>query len=342
MSNLIELNVRKAIYAARGSVTIAAEMLCIHRGELTKHVAERPHLQEFVFNLREEVADDCQAELGEAVDAGWPWAVKYTLKSIGANRGYVEGAAQFQFVPVAKAAQPAITANPDPSTPDNNDNAAQKEKEAQLLANLPEAVVADALEQAKGHVARAANALGVPRAYVRKVIELRPNLQEVLFQEREKLVDRAEDVLREAVRAKKPWAIIFVLDTRGRNRGFGRPAKPSRRARLMATALPAQTGPSSNEPAAAVPEPLSQIVGRVESSRPADAPGAAENRPAHQPASPLKAPATPSKKPMSEILNRIGAELASKQMIATGAELVARNAPCPCNSGMKFKRCCGR
>jgi DNA-binding protein Fis len=337
MSNLIELNVRKAIYAARGSVTIAAEMLCIQRAELTKHVAERPHLQEFVFNLREEVADDCQAELGEAVDAGWPWAVKYTLKSIGANRGYVEGAARSQFAPVA---QPAITANPD-STSDN-DNASQKEKEAQLLANLPEVVVADALETAKGHVARAANALGVPRAYVRKVIELRPNLQEVLFQEREKLVDRAEDVLREAVRAKKPWAIMFVLDTRGRNRGFGRPAKPSRRARPLATALPAPTGPSSNESAAAGPEPLNQIEGRVESSRHADATGATENRPAHQPASPLKSPAAPNKKPLSEVLNRIGAELASKQPITAGPEPVARNAPCPCNSGMKFKRCCGR
>ncbi len=120
MSNLIELNVRKAIYAARGSVTIAAEMLCIHRGELTKHVAERPHLQEFVFNLREEVADDCQAELGEAVDAGSPWAVKYTLKSI-ANRGYVEGVARSQFAPVARAAnsrqsRPTPTAGTRPFT----------------------------------------------------------------------------------------------------------------------------------------------------------------------------------------------------------------------------------
>src|SRR5580704_5356111 len=127
MSNLIELNVRKAIYAAQGSVSIAAEMLRIQRGELTKHLAERPHLQDFVFNLREEVADDCQAELGEAVDAGSRWAVKYTLKTIGASRGYVEGAAQPQ---VAPAAQPVIAANPDCSTPDNNNDAAEKEKHA--------------------------------------------------------------------------------------------------------------------------------------------------------------------------------------------------------------------
>jgi DNA-binding protein Fis len=356
MSNLIELNVHKALYAARGSVTLAAEMLRIQRGELTKHVAERPHLQDFVFNLREEVADDCQAELGEAVDAGSPWAVKYTLKSIGASRGYVEGAAQPQVAQVA--------ANPDRSTPDNNDNAAQKEKEAQLLAHLPEHAVAHALEQAKGHVAQAAKSLGIPRSFVRKVIELCPNLQEVLFQEREKLVDRAEDVLRDAVRAKKPWAIIFVLDTRGRNRGFGRPARPSRRQRIMANAFPAPVGPSSDEFAAAAPEPLNEIVGRVESSRPADPAcpsepsneivgrvessrpadpaGANENRPAHQPASPLKAPAAQNKKPLSEVLNRIGAELASKQPIKVGPEPVARNAPCPCNSGMKFKRCCGR
>jgi hypothetical protein len=39
------------------------------------------------------------------------------------------------------------------------------------LAGLPEAPVAEALEQGKGHITREAKALGVPRADVKKVIE---------------------------------------------------------------------------------------------------------------------------------------------------------------------------
>ncbi len=329
MSKLIEINVRKAIYAAQGSVTVAAEMLRVQRTELTKYVAPRPELQEFIVNIRKEVADDCQAELGDAVDAGSPWAVKYTLKTIGANRGYVEGAIQPQID------KPAIAA------PDHKDDASQREKEAQLLVHLPETAVAEALEQAKGHVAHGAKALGVPRAYVRKVIELRPNLQMVLFQEREKLADRAEGVLRDAVKDKKPWAIIFVLNTLGRDQGFGRPAKPSKRARLMANAFTATT---SDELAAAGSEPLNQLSAKSEEVH-LDVPSAArspsgvENLRADQPANPLKAPCN---QPLTDVLNRIGAELASKQPITVGPAPVARNAPCPCNSGMKYKRCCGR
>ncbi len=340
MSNLIELDVRKAFFASQGSVTIAAETLGARRADLTKYVAERPHLQEFVFNLREEVTDDCQAVLGDAVDVGAPWAVKYTLKTIGASRGYVEGAVQPQ---VGQIAQPAIAANL--STPDISDNAAQKEKDAQLLASLPEEAVTIALEHARGHVAQAANTLGVPRAYVRKVIDLCPDLQVVLFQEREKLVDRAEDVLREAVRARRPWAVMFVLNTRGRNRGFGPPIKPSRRARLMANAFPAPLGPNPDELAASgasLSEPMNQLQARSEQEQ-LNVPQAARLSAGreNQAANLLQAPVAPSND-LSEVLNRIGAELASKQPIAAGPEPVARNAPCPCNSGMKFKRCCGR
>ena len=52
MSNLIELDVRKAIYAAQGCVTTAAELLRPGRPELNHYVAERPHLQEFIFAPR--------------------------------------------------------------------------------------------------------------------------------------------------------------------------------------------------------------------------------------------------------------------------------------------------
>jgi SEC-C motif len=353
MSNLIELDVRKAIYAAQGSVTTAAELLRLGRPELKHYLSERPHLQEFILNLREEVVDDCQAVLGDAVEESAPWAVRFTLKTIGAYRGYVEGAVQPKIDDIAdnaQVAQPATTANPEPATPDNNHDAVQKERETQLLARLPEHVVADALEHAKGHIGQAANALGVPRAYVRKVIALCRSLREVLFHEREKLVDRAEDVLREAVKEKSRWAINFVLNTRGRDRGYGRPAKPSRRARLMANAVPDRPATNSGDftsVGASVPEPLNQFSAKSEEMQPnvplaARVSAGTENHLADRPANPVKAPAAPSNKPRTEVLNRIGADLSSNQPILGGQESVGRNAPCPCNSGMKFKRCCGR
>jgi hypothetical protein len=113
MLTLIKPNVRKAILAAQGGLTAAdtaATLLGIRRAELVDYLAQRPCLHEFVQNVREELADDSQAALGAALDSSAPWAVKYTLKTIGAHRGYVEGAPQSQV-----ASGPAAPANPEQS-----------------------------------------------------------------------------------------------------------------------------------------------------------------------------------------------------------------------------------
>jgi hypothetical protein len=49
------------------------------------------------------------------------------------------------------------------------------------------------------------------------------------------MVDLAEWALKEAVWAGEPWAIMFVLRTMGRSRGWGRDAGP---------AVPADAAPS--------------------------------------------------------------------------------------------------
>jgi hypothetical protein len=144
MSNLIEPSVREAIATAQGSLTAAAKLLHIRRNELMEFVARQPDVREFVLNVRAELADKCQTALGAAIDAGTPWAIKYTLKKFGADRGYK-------------------------------------------------------LQEQEGSTDSAP----------------------VLFREQESLVDRAETALRVAVKKKKPWAILYTLNTLGRSRGFG-------------------------------------------------------------------------------------------------------------------------
>ena len=52
-----------------------------------------------------------------------------------------------------------------------------------------------------------------------------------------------------------------------------------------------------------------------------------------------EAPA-PEPSPMAQAAGRAGGSV--KQKVAAGSRKIGRNAPCPCGSGKKYKRCCGR
>jgi hypothetical protein len=314
-------------------LSTAAGLLHVGRVVLTDYLGEHPCLQEFIQNIREELTDDCQAALGDGVDASAPWAVKYTLRTIGGNRGYVEGANRLPI-----PGKPSAVADPGRSTPENSDDPAKMEQRSQLLARLPEAVVAEALEQTNGHLTRTAQMLGVPRADVRIVIGLRPSLQMAVFQEREKLVDRAELALRRAVKAKRPWAILFVLNTLGRDRGFGRSSRTAPKVVLAPAAVlepeqiaaPAES--PNQTPAASEKQPLAV-------SATAGLAVDAANQPVDQTPRLLGASAPTSKEESPDVLSKIADEL---RITPRRPAEVARNAPCPCKSGRKYKRCCGR
>jgi len=314
MIELNEAKVRFVIATAEGSLRAAAELLRVQRIELTGYVAQRPDLQEFIQDVREEIADDSQAYLGEAVEAGLPWAIKYTLTKLGASRGY---AAQ-------RVVKEQISLHP---TPDSL---------------LP---IKIALEQARGHVTYAARTLGKTRADVKKLIADSPALQMVLFQERESLADHAETALHHAVRAKKPWAIMFTLSTLRRDHGYGRPSKraaSSSEFRVPSSASPQvpdagdqQSGTGSSK--CRVPSSASPQASRAEKAP--DSP----NTPNHAQRILIGAPAERGKEePAPDILSQVVARLSRKKLpIPTRRANVARNAPCPCNSGLKYKRCCG-
>ncbi len=297
-------------------------------------VIQTPDMLDFVHDVREQNADNCQAFLGDSVEAGAPWAIRYTLRTLGANRGYgnqaagnKEPASEDQLLP-----QPATS-------------------KWRLAPNDPLVPTVKALAEARGHVTRAANALGKTRAALKKLIAESPALQMAVFQERETLVDYAELALRKAVQAKRPWAIMFTLSTIRRDAGFGRPSKRTNSSKLR---LP-------NPQSSSVPEIGAQrsntanFDSRVPNSMPAQAQPAKNQAPgidiernginaAKQPQPILIGAVAGASNgaPAPGDLADVAAELSWRMApIVNGAPKCARNAPCPCASGRKFKRCCG-
>lgn len=66
----------------------------------------------------------------------------------------------------------------------------------------------------------AADALGCSRQTLYNYAERYPEVAEVLAEERERVVDLAEQGLYHHLEEKAPWAISFVLKSLGRQRGY--------------------------------------------------------------------------------------------------------------------------
>lgn len=88
-----------------------------------------------------------------------------------------------------------------------------------LARRITRADVARAID-AHWTLADVARDLGVHRATVYRYLARWPDLVDRLQQRREALLDLAEDKLREAIEAGELRAIIFVLSTLGRKRGY--------------------------------------------------------------------------------------------------------------------------
>ena len=87
MKELIETDVGTAIGDNGCSLTSAAAALDVSRRELAGFLAQKPIFQQMVDSAREEIADDAQGVLGEAVEAGEAWAIRFTLNTYGTQRG---------------------------------------------------------------------------------------------------------------------------------------------------------------------------------------------------------------------------------------------------------------
>jgi hypothetical protein len=72
----------------------------------------------------------------------------------------------------------------------------------------------------RGNVSAIARALRMPRSSVHVKIQEDDALRQLLADEREKMLDDAEDKLGGAVRKGEAWAVCFTLKTQGKERGY--------------------------------------------------------------------------------------------------------------------------
>lgn len=98
----------------------------------------------------------------------------------------------------------------------------------------------DALRSCKGNVSRAADKLGIERNALYNTIQYY-GLEQVLHDQRERVVDVAEEKLYESVCAGKRWAVSLTLRTIGRKRGYV----------------------EQDEPGAVSPETIADFIARV-------------------------------------------------------------------------------
>jgi hypothetical protein len=88
------------------------------------------------------------------------------------------------------------------------------------MSKYPIPEVINALRAHHGLLVFAAEALGCARQTLYNYAERYPEVAEVLAEERERVVDLAEQGLYYHLEEKAPWAISFVLKSVGRQRGY--------------------------------------------------------------------------------------------------------------------------
>jgi len=84
-----------------------------------------------------------------------------------------------------------------------------------------------AIEKSCGVAISVAHRLGISRQAVHKRLSTDPELAAAMSEARETLVDMAECAVIKKLRAGDRATAIFVLSTKGKNRGWGREAAPA-------------------------------------------------------------------------------------------------------------------
>jgi len=76
------------------------------------------------------------------------------------------------------------------------------------------------LIDARGNISHAARQLGCARYTVYTFIQRHPELQQVLKDQREAMIDTAENALVMAIEQMQGWAVCFALKCLGKERGY--------------------------------------------------------------------------------------------------------------------------
>lgn len=80
--------------------------------------------------------------------------------------------------------------------------------------------VLEQIRLSRGNLSHAARQLGCARYTLQCFVNRYPELKQSLQDEREAIVDSAENALAAAVLDKQGWAVCFTLKTLGRSRGY--------------------------------------------------------------------------------------------------------------------------
>jgi hypothetical protein len=83
-----------ALRQTHGNYQLSAKMLSCTREAIWKRVQKSERLQEIVRDEREGVVDVAEGALQRAVLNGEAWAVQFTLRNLGRDRGYFEKSQQ--------------------------------------------------------------------------------------------------------------------------------------------------------------------------------------------------------------------------------------------------------
>lgn len=80
----------KALQETQGMVYLAAKVLKCDPTTISKRAQKSPAIKAAIESSRGQLIDVAEVALMAAVQAKQPWAIAFTLKTIGKGRGYVE------------------------------------------------------------------------------------------------------------------------------------------------------------------------------------------------------------------------------------------------------------
>jgi hypothetical protein len=85
---------KQALQESNGNISHAARVMGISRNAIHQHVNANSELKQILDDSRQTMLDEAENALLSAVREKQGWAVCFTLKTIGQERGYVERADQ--------------------------------------------------------------------------------------------------------------------------------------------------------------------------------------------------------------------------------------------------------
>lgn len=86
--------------------------------------------------------------------------------------------------------------------------------------SIPVELLVDKLTETSGNIARTADFFNIRYTDLARLCDRKPTLRNTLVGERERLIDLAEEKLREKVNGGNLRAVMFTLKTVGKNRGY--------------------------------------------------------------------------------------------------------------------------